>query len=240
MSPDCTAGGHRLGPAALAARHARLCGRVPRAPLRPCHPCRRPHLDPPRVFPGRARGAPAAECRDPPASGMAPGGRVDGGPVMYTVDEILIRAPLDAVFSAAADVERWPEILPHYRWVRMLERRPAGALVEMAAWRPFGAVRYPTWWVSEMETDPAGRTVRYRHVRGITTGMDVEWKIVAEGEDGAAARVTIVHRWDGPRWPLIRRPAAEWVIGPVFVHGIASRTLEGIRTHLEAQGRSAG
>jgi len=155
--------------------------------------------------------------------------------MMRTVDRILIRAPLDAVFAAAADVEGWPEILPHYRWVRMLERHPAGALVEMAAWRPFGAMKYPTWWVSEMETDPVGRTVRYRHVRGITTGMDVEWKIVADGD---AARVTIVHLWEGPRWPLIRRPAAEWVIGPVFVHGIASRTLAGIRKHLEAQGSS--
>jgi hypothetical protein len=44
-----------------------------------------------------------------------------------------------------------------------------------------------------------------------------------------------VHEWDGPRWPLIRRPAAEWVIGPVFVHGIASRTLAGIGRAVERQ-----
>ena len=36
-----------------------------------------------------------------------------------------------------------------------------------------------------------------------------------------------------PAWPLIRQPAAEWVIGPVFVHGIASRTLAGLKHVVE-------
>jgi hypothetical protein len=44
---------------------------------------------------------------------------------------------------------------------------------------------------------------------------------------------TIVHEWHGPSWPVIRRPAADWVIGPVFVHGIASRTLAGIKQAVE-------
>ena len=156
---------------------------------------------------------------------------------MRTVDETHVRATPDAVFAAAADVERWPAILAHYRWVRMLEGTSRRGLVEMAAWRPFGPLGYPTWWVSEMASDPAAGTVRYRHVRGITTGMDVEWKIVGEGE---RTRVTIVHEWRGPRWPLIGRVAAEWVIGPVFIHGIASRTLAGIRRHLERAGRPQG
>jgi ribosome-associated toxin RatA of RatAB toxin-antitoxin module len=150
--------------------------------------------------------------------------------MMRTVDALGMRAAPERVFAAAADVERWPVILPHYRWVRILERQRDHAIVEMAAWRPFGPLRYPTWWVSEMRADPAARTIRYRHVRGITTGMDVEWKIVPE--DGGA-RVTIVHEWAGPAWPLVRRPAAELVIGPVFIHGIASRTLAGIRSAVE-------
>ena len=150
---------------------------------------------------------------------------------MRTVDRARMRAPLDRVFRAASDVERWPELLAHYRWVRFLERRPGGGIVEMAAWRPFGPVGWPTWWVSEMWIEPERHAVRYRHVRGITAGMDVEWTLVpAEG----GTDVTIVHEWNGPRWPLIRRPAAEWVIGPVFVHGIASRTLAGITRAVES------
>jgi ribosome-associated toxin RatA of RatAB toxin-antitoxin module len=153
---------------------------------------------------------------------------------MRTLDHTRIRAPLERVFQAAADVTRWPELLPHYRWVRMLEQRPEGGLVEMAAWRPFGPVGYPTWWVSEMRVDRATPAVHYRHVRGITTGMAVVWRFVP-GNEGID--VSIVHEWGGPAWPLISRPAAELVIGPVFIHGIASRTLAGIKRHVEAAGR---
>jgi uncharacterized membrane protein len=146
---------------------------------------------------------------------------------MRTVDQIHVRAPFGRVFAAASEVERWPAILPHYRWVRRLE----GSLVEMAAWRPFGPLRYPTWWVSEMTLDRAAGEIRYRHVRGITRGMDVVWRLVREG-DGVA--VEIVHTWTGPSWPLIGRLAADLVIGPVFIRGIASRTLAGIKRTVEA------
>ena len=153
---------------------------------------------------------------------------------MRTVDRLRMRAPVARVLEAAADVERWPALLPHYRRVRMLERRADGGLVEMAAWRPFGVLNYPTWWVSEMRIDRAAPAVHYRHVRGITTGMDVVWRFERRGEE---TEVTIVHEWTGPRWPLISRVAAEWVIGPVFIHGIASRTLAGIARHVERDGQ---
>ena len=145
---------------------------------------------------------------------------------MRTVDRIHMRAPLERVFTAASEVERWPAILPHYRWVRRFERN----LVEMAAWRPFGPLRYPTWWVSEMTLDRAAGEIRYRHIRGITRGMKVVWRLV-EGDGGVD--VEIVHTWDGPAWPLVGRLAADLVIGPVFIHGIASRTLAGIKRVVE-------
>jgi hypothetical protein len=69
--------------------------------------------------------------------------------------------------------------------------------------------------------------------------MAVTWHLAAvEGGDGTD--VTLVHRWDGPRWPLIRRPAADWIIGPVFIHGIASRTLAGIARAVETPQASHG
>ncbi|HEX2251337.1 MAG TPA: SRPBCC family protein [Gemmatimonadales bacterium] len=149
---------------------------------------------------------------------------------MRTIDRIWMNAPMEPVFHAAMDVERWPSILAHYRWVRILERRGEESLVEMAAWRPFGRLRYPTWWVSEMWIDHAAAAVHYRHVRGITKGMDVVWRIEPAGQ---GTEVTIVHEWPGPRWPLIGPAAASWVIGPIFIHGIASRTLAGIKRHVE-------
>ncbi len=145
---------------------------------------------------------------------------------MRTVDTTLVRADVARCYAHGADVERWPEWLPHYSRVRFLERRsPTAGTVEMAAVRPFGPFGWPTWWVSEMTLEPEVPRVRYRHVRGITTGMDVAWDFAPEG---GLTRVTITHWWNGPAWPLIGRFAADAVIGPVFIHGIASRTLAGI------------
>jgi uncharacterized membrane protein len=81
---------------------------------------------------------------------------------MRTVDRITIRAPIERIFHAAANVEEWPRMLPHYRWVKFLQRRADGGTVEMAAWRSFGPLRYPAWWVSEMMVDPSAREISPR------------------------------------------------------------------------------
>ena len=154
---------------------------------------------------------------------------------MRTIDARDVSAPPDLVFDVAADVERWPDILPHYRWVRLVDRSAEPWTVEMSAHRPFGPLNWPTWWRSEMRVVRTRREVRYRHIGGITTGMDVLWRIEPRA---AGAHIHLLHEWDGPRWPVIRRPAAEWVIGPVFVHGIASRTIRGVAR--EAERRHAG
>lgn len=154
---------------------------------------------------------------------------------MRTVDRISVHAPYSRVFAAASAVARWPSILPHYRWVRLLDAGSGGGLVEMAAWRPFagGLIKYPTWWVSEMTVNRPAGEIRYTHVRGITRGMEVVWRLVEDGGAEGDVQVEIVHTWDGPRWPLIGRLAADLVIGPVFIHGIASRTLAGIKQAAE-------
>jgi hypothetical protein len=62
--------------------------------------------------------------------------------------------------------------------------------------------------------------------------MDVEWSFrAAQG----GTDVTIVHAWDGPPVPLVGIPAATLVIGPVFIHGIASRTLAGLAAVAEQE-----
>lgn len=146
---------------------------------------------------------------------------------MITIDESRALAPPELAFRVAADVERWPEILPHYRWVRFHRKEGfAEGVVEMAAWRPFGPLGWPTWWVSEMTHDPAARRVVYRHIDGITKGMDVVWEVTPLPDGGS--HLKIVHEWAGPRWPLIGGFAADAVIGPHFVSAIAGRTLAGV------------
>jgi Oligoketide cyclase/lipid transport protein len=157
-------------------------------------------------------------------------GPMPSGRLMTTMDEQLVRAPVHAIFALAADVERWPALLPHYNYVRFTERRAdGGGIVEMSADRPFGIVRWPTWWRSRMRVHAEGGTtppsIRFTHIAGVTRGMEVEWSFeAAEG----GTRVRIVHLWDGPPLPFIGPAVATGVIGPVFVHGIASRTLAGL------------
>jgi ribosome-associated toxin RatA of RatAB toxin-antitoxin module len=156
---------------------------------------------------------------------------------MRTVDEQLVHAPLERIFALAANVEAWPRHLPHYRYVRFDERAAdGGGVVQMSADRPFGPLGWPTWWRSLMAVRkpadaPSSPSIRFRHVAGITTGMEVEWSFVPVAE---GVHVRILHLWDGPAWPLVRTVAAVAVIGPVFVHGIASRTLAGLARAAEA------
>lgn len=146
---------------------------------------------------------------------------------MRVVDRLIVRAAPELVWPHAVMVEQWPVILPHYRFVTRREGAAGGdGVVEMSANRPFGPLNWPTWWLSQMWVDAGRKEIRYRHIGGITTGMDVLWTMTPTAEGWSD--VTIVHEWNGPSWPLIRRPAAELVIGPVFVHGIASRTLAGV------------
>ncbi len=156
---------------------------------------------------------------------------------MKTIDEHVAQAPPDICFEVAANVEDWPRILPHYRWVRFHEKKGfASGVVEMAAWRPFPFFRYPTWWVSDMDHDPDARTVTYRHIDGITREMDVVWEVNAM--DQGRSHLRIVHEWDGPRWPLIGGIAANLVIGPWFISHIAGRTLAGVVREAERRARS--
>ena len=157
------------------------------------------------------------------------------GSAMEEVDSQYVHAPVRLMFKLASRVEKWPTYLPHYRYVRFREKRSdGGGLVEMSAYRPFmvkGGLRgalplnWPTWWLSEMSIDEAKPSIRFRHSGGITKGMEVEWTFIPAPN---GTHVRILHVWDGPPVPLVGMWAAMYVIGPVFVHGIASRTLAGL------------
>ena len=158
-------------------------------------------------------------------------GPMPDGTRMRTVDEQTVAAPIDVVFGIVANVTEWPKHLRHYRYVKFRSRAAdGGGIVEMSANRPFRAIKWPTWWVSAMTVTPPRRSdrasIRFRHIEGITTGMDVEWEF--HQKFSGLTHVRIVHVWNGPRWPVVGGIAARRIIGPVFVHGIASLTLAGL------------
>ena len=140
-----------------------------------------------------------------------------------------MRAPFERVFGLAAEVERWPEILPHYRFVRPVPDPNGERRFAMGARR--GPI--PVRWEAVQRPKPGERTIEFVHTGGVTRGMWVAWRF-EETEDGALD-VSIEHRLR-LGWPLIGGIAADHVIGPHFIEAIAGRTLRTIRRLAEEAG----
>lgn len=146
---------------------------------------------------------------------------------MHSEDSIVINAPPTRIYDVAAYIERWPEILPHYRHVTLFRDDGHTRLAEMAATRDGG---FPVKWTAIEDLDPARHRIRFRHVRGVTRGMEVEW-IIEPGANGTDVR--IVHDFNPP-WPRIVGPLfARYVVGD-FIHNIAGKTLRRIKDLVEA------
>lgn len=151
---------------------------------------------------------------------------------MYTRNEITINCDKHTAFRYARQVEQWPSLLGHYRDVQFEQgSSERGGVVLMRAVRPFKPFKWPVWWVSEMQVDEQQCSVYYKHVRGVTSGMEVEWQIEPLAERDQVT-VIIIHRWLQP--PFGRRLASD-MIGEVFVHAIADRTLQGLKERIEQQ-----
>lgn len=151
---------------------------------------------------------------------------------MWTENAIEIAGDLARIVELAADIERWPEILPHYRWVTLLDGSGDHKLVEMAARRD----RIPVRWraIQEIRRDGPTPVIAYHHVGGVTRGMDVAWTFEPR-TDFVLVRIRHDFR---PPWPIVGGMVADHVIGPHFVVPIADQTLAGIKSVAE-QGEGA-
>src|SRR6266478_3234663 len=68
---------------------------------------------------------------------------------MYKANSIIMCAPKMTIFETAANLKLWPQILPHYRYIRYLEESPSRNVVVMAATRS----GIPISWTSEQVID---------------------------------------------------------------------------------------
>jgi ribosome-associated toxin RatA of RatAB toxin-antitoxin module len=139
---------------------------------------------------------------------------------MRSVMRIRMRAPAERIFALAAEVERWPELLPHYRYVRRLAAENGERRFAMGARR--GLI--PLRWEAIQRPSPAHRMIEFSHVGGVTRGMEVAWRLEPIGE---GVEVSIEHELR-TRWPLFGRVVAS------FVEAVAGRTLRRIKTLAES------
>ena len=161
---------------------------------------------------------------------------------MHTENVVLMRGRLDV--ELAADVEAWPRILPHYRWVTLLDGGGDRKVVEMAARRG----RWPLKWRAVQTIDRAGAgadgtpRILYHHIWGPTRGMDVGWEF-APGPDGVRVRIwhDLALQWPAIGPTPIGGLIADRIIGPRFVGHVAGLTLSTIKDIVEREaGTAAG
>ena len=143
---------------------------------------------------------------------------------MHTGNSIIINAPKMAIFETAANLELWPKILPHYRYIQYLERGHDRHLVVMAAVRS----GIPISWTSEQIIDRKNNEIHFRHLKAWTKGMRVVWSFK---ETPAGILVEIMHELQFRNRLLA--PIAEPIIGNFFIHNIASKTLACMKAYLE-------
>jgi ribosome-associated toxin RatA of RatAB toxin-antitoxin module len=141
-----------------------------------------------------------------------------------TENSILIRAPLDEVFQATSNLQFWPRVLPHYRWIRVVETDGNGVIVKMAARRGW----LPIQWTSRFHADPNVPELRFEHLKAFTRGMKVRWTYTPT-PDGVLVRIS--HELE--RGSVFGRWFAHRVLGDMFIKPIATRTLVHFKHYLE-------
>jgi Polyketide cyclase / dehydrase and lipid transport. len=137
-----------------------------------------------------------------------------------------MRAPREYIFETAANLENWPKILPHYRYIRYLERAPERNVVIMAASRS----GIPISWTSEEIIDRQKCEIRFHHLKAWTKGMNVVWTF---DETPSGVRVEITHDLQF-RFTLLA-PLAEKIIGDFFIRSVADKTLRSMKNYVEAR-----
>jgi ribosome-associated toxin RatA of RatAB toxin-antitoxin module len=130
------------------------------------------------------------------------------------------------IFETAANLELWPKILPHYRYIRFLERGTDRNVVVMAAQRS----GIPISWTSEQIIDRDRFEIHFHHLKAWTKGMRVVWTF---SETTDAVLVTISHELQF-RIPILA-PIVDPIIGDFFIHNIANKTLRCMKAYVEAR-----
>jgi ribosome-associated toxin RatA of RatAB toxin-antitoxin module len=141
-----------------------------------------------------------------------------------------MQAPRMSIFETAANLELWPKILPHYRYIRYLERGPNRNVVLMAATRS----GIPIAWTSEEIIDREKVEVRFNHLKAFTKGMRVVWTF-EETPDGVLVKISHDLRF---RIPALA-PIIDLIIGDFFIHNIANKTLRCMKAYVESPTKNA-
>ena len=143
---------------------------------------------------------------------------------MHSANSVIIQASRERIFDTVSDLGRWPEQLPHYRYVKFLGQDGGRDIVAMSARRGW----LPVSWVSAYVANRETLEMHFEHLRKWTKGMAVTWTLTPTGD---GTKVEIVHTMK------FRVPWLAWFAEPIiggFIMAIANKTLAVFKQQIEA------
>lgn len=153
---------------------------------------------------------------------------------MNSTSSIVIRASREEIFDKVRQLLRWPEFLPHYRFVRSVGSIVGDGESRRGDWQSLhmsaeGGL-LPVSWRALYRADESRMELHFEHIAFFTKGMNVVWTLVPTPE---ATIVQIKHTLS------FRVRSLGWLIEPVlqygFIEPVAHRTLATFKRLLEGE-----
>lgn len=127
---------------------------------------------------------------------------------------ICIKAKRDRVFSVVSDFEAWPQFIPTYKEVKIIEREGNKMVIE----RKGEVGGKDVLWRSEVELFPSD-LIKSRQVTGPIPDMEIEWRFEEAKEE---TKIILTHSFEYKKIPLIGN-----IIGHLIVAKIVKRMAQG-------------
>lgn len=147
---------------------------------------------------------------------------------MHSTSSILIQASRENIFSTVSQLLRWPEYLPHYRFVHQTSSHVHASQDWTCLHMSAEGGLFPVSWRAIFRADPSKQELYFEHVAAFTKGMKVVWQLTSTSE---GTLVEIHHALQ------FRIPGLGFFMEPLLQHGfiepVAKRTLTTFKRLLE-------
>jgi ribosome-associated toxin RatA of RatAB toxin-antitoxin module len=145
--------------------------------------------------------------------------------MIQTKSEVIINANLTKVFDISADIEKYPEFIPVYKEVKILERKGNTLIVQRIGIVNNKQVR----WKSEIKINPY-HSIEAVQLQGPLKGMKVVWQF--ERIDNEKTKIILIHYIVYKKIPILGKLITRFIIANI-IKKIAEETLEAIKNRVE-------
>jgi ribosome-associated toxin RatA of RatAB toxin-antitoxin module len=148
---------------------------------------------------------------------------------VHSTSSIFIQASREKIFSTVSQLLRWPEFLPHYRFVKQKESEAPSTEGRMRLHMSAEGGLFPVSWRAIFWADSSTQQLYFEHVAAFTKGMKVVWQLTPT-PDGTLVEIHHELRF--------RIPVVGFLMEPLLQHGfiepVAKKTLATFKRLLEA------